>query len=202
MLNSLTISFTSATVAIFLAFVTVWLVARTNIRWRWGLDQLAMLPLVFPGIVMGVGILKMYLTVPLPVYGTIWIMVLAFIPRYLPYAIRFSHAGLLGIHRELEENATTSGATWGQVAWKIVVPLMMPALFAGWIYIFLITIRELSVALLLYSPGSQVIAVIISELWENGNVSTLAAFSLGVTAGTVVLAVLFHRLTRRYSLQV
>ena len=201
-LNSLTISFTSATGAIFLAFVTVWLVARTDIRWRWGLDQLAMLPLVFPGIVMGVAILKMYLTVPLPVYGTIWIMVLAFVPRYLPYAIRFSHAGLLGIHRELEESATTSGATWGQVAWKIVVPLMMPALFAGWIYIFLITIRELSVALLLYSPGSQVIAVIIWELWENGNVSTLAAFSLGVTAGTVVLAVLFHRLTRRYSLQV
>ena len=200
--NSLTISLTSATGAIFLAFVTVWLVARTNIRWRWGLDQLAMLPLVFPGIVMGVAILKMYLTVPLPVYGTIWIMVLAFVPRYLPYAIRFSHAGLLGIHRELEESATTSGATWGQVAWKIVVPLMLPALFAGWIYIFLITIRELSVALLLYSPGSQVIAVIIWELWENGNVSTLAAFSLGVTAGTVILAVLFHRLTRRYSLQV
>ncbi len=201
-LNSLTISFTSATAAMFLAFVTVWLVARTDIRWRWSLDQLAMLPLVFPGIVMGVAILKMYLTVPLPVYGTIWIMVLAFVPRYLPYAIRFSHAGLLGIHRELEESATTSGATWGQVAWKIVVPLMLPALFAGWIYIFLITIRELSVALLLYSPGSQVIAVIIWELWENGNVSTLAAFSLGVTAGTVVLAVLFHRLTRRYSLQV
>lgn len=201
-LNSLTISFVSATSAIFLAFVTVWLVARTNIRWRWGLDQLAMLPLVFPGIVMGVAVLKMYLTIPLPIYGTIWIMVLAFVPRYLPYAIRFSHAGLLGIHKELEESATTSGATWGQVARNIVVPLMTPALFAGWIYIFLITIRELSVALLLYSPGSQVIAVIIWELWENGNVSTLAAFSLGVTVGTVLLAILFHRLTRRYSLQV
>ena len=124
-------------------------------------------------------------------------MVLAFQTAACPTPSASGHAGLLGIHRELEESAT-----WGQVAWKIVVPLMMPALFAGWIYIFLITIRELSVALLLYSPGSQVIAVIIWELWENGNVSTLAAFSLGVTAGTVVLAVLFHRLTRRYSLQV
>lgn len=201
-LNSLTISLTSASGAVFLAFVTVWLVARTNIRMRWSLDQLAMLPLVFPGIVMGVAILKMYLTLPLPVYGTIWIMVLAFTPRYLPYAIRFSHAGLLGIHRELEESATASGATWGQVARNIVVPLMLPALFAGWIYIFLITIRELSVALLLYSPGSQVISVIIWELWENGNVPTLAAFSLGITVGTVFLASLFHQLTRRYSLQV
>jgi iron(III) transport system permease protein len=201
-LNSFTISFTSATAAVFLAFVTVWLVARTNIRWRWSLDQLAMLPLVFPGIVMGVAILKMYLTLPIPVYGTIWIMVLAFTPRYLPYAIRFSHAGLLGIHRELEESATTSGATWGQVARNIIVPLMLPALFAAWVYIFLITIRELSVPLLLYSPGSQVIAVIIWELWENGNIPTLAAFSVGVTLGTVLLALLFHRLTRRYSLQV
>jgi iron(III) transport system permease protein len=161
-----------------------------------------MLPLVFPGIVMGVAVLKTYLTVPIPVYGTIWIIIIAFIARYLPYAMRFSHAGLLGIHQELEESATTSGATWGQVVRNIVVPLMMPAVFAAWIYIFLITIRELSVALLLYSPGSQVIAVTIWEMWENGSVGTLSAFALGITVGTVLLASLFHRLSRRYGLQV
>jgi iron(III) transport system permease protein len=200
--NSLTISITSASAAVFVAFLAAWIVVRTRIRMRWTLDRLTMLPLVFPGIVMGVAVLKTYLTVPIPVYGTIWIIVIAFTARYLPYAMRFSHAGLLGIHQELEESATASGATWGQVARNIVVPLMMPALFAAWIYIFLITVRELSVALLLYSPGSQVISVTIWEMWENGSVGTLSAFSLGITAGTVLIASLFHRLSRRYGLQI
>jgi len=200
--NSLTISITSATGAVFVAFIAAWLVARTNIRLRWSLDRMMMLPLVFPGIVMAVAILKMYLTIPIPIYGTIWIMVAAFAARYLPYAMRFCHSGLLGIHKELEESATASGATWGQAARNVIIPLMMPALFAAWIYIFLITVRELSIALLLYSPGSEVISVVIWELWENGHVGTLAAYALGITAGTVLLATVFHKLTRRYSLNV
>jgi iron(III) transport system permease protein len=200
--NSLTVGVTSASGVVVVAFMAAWVVARTSIRMRWTLDRLAMLPLAFPGIVMAVAILKMYLTIPVPIYGTVWIMVAAFVARYLPYAMRFSHAGLLGIHRELEESATASGATWGQVARSIVIPLMMPALFAAWIYVFLITVRELSVSLLLYSPGSQVISVIIWELWGNGHVGTLSAFALAITAGTVLLASVFHRLSRRYSLVV
>lgn len=201
-LNSLTVSLTAATATVLITFVASWIVVRTNIRSRWALDQLAMVPLVFPGIVMGVAVLKMYLALPLPIYGTIWVLVIAFITRYLPYSIRFSHAGLLGIHRELEESAEVCGSTWLQAARRIVIPLVLPALFAGWIYIFLITIRELSVALLLYSPGSQVISVRIWELWENGHVGELAAFSLVISAGTVVLAVIFQRLAQRHGLQV
>ena len=93
--NSLTVSVTSATVAIIITFFAAWLIVRASIKSRWVLDQMAMLPLVFPGIVMGIAILKMYLMIPLPVYGTIWILVLAFIARYLPYGIRFSHSALL-----------------------------------------------------------------------------------------------------------
>jgi iron(III) transport system permease protein len=200
--NSLIISATSATAAVVLTFFAAWIVTRTNLKLRWSLDRLVMLPLVFPGIVMGVAILKMYVSVPLPIYGTIWIMVVAFIARYLPYAMRFCHAGMLGIHKELEESATASGATWMQAARNVIVPLMLPALFAGWIYIFLITIRELSIALVLYSPGSEVISVVIWELWDNGAVGTLSAYALGITAGTVLLASLFHKVTRRYSLTV
>lgn len=200
--NSLVISITSASGAVLIAFVAAWIVARTSMRSRWTLDRMIMLPLVFPGIVMAVAILKMYLTVPIPIYGTIWIMVVAFAARYLPYAMRFCHSGLLGIHKELEESATASGASWAQAARNVIVPLMMPALFAAWIYIFLITIRELSMALLLYSPGSEVISVVIWELWENGHVGTLAAYALGITAGTVLLASVFHKVTRNYSLNV
>ena len=199
-LNSLMVSLSAATATVLLTFLVAWLVVRTNFSARRLLDQMATVPLVFPGLVMGVAVLKTYLTLPVPVYGTIWIIVLAFLARYLPYGVRFNYAGLLSIHRELEESSATCGGSWGQTTRKILIPLMLPSLFAGWIYIFLITIRELSLALLLYSPGSQVISVTIWELWDNGRVGELAAFSLVITAGTVLLAVIFQRLAQRHSL--
>jgi len=199
-LNSLIVSVSAATAVVALTFVAAWVVVRTPISKGWVLDQLATLPLVFPGLVMGVAVLKMYLTLPVPVYGTVWIIVLAFMVRYLPYGMRFGHVGLLSIHRELEESSAACGGNWGQTVRKILFPLMLPTLFASWIYVFLITIRELSVALLLYSPGSQVVSVIIWELWENGRIGELAAFSLVFTLGTVLLAALFKQLAQRYSL--
>ncbi len=199
--NSLTVSISSATVAVAITFFAAWLIVRASIKARWILDQMAMLPLVFPGIVMGIAILKMYLLLPVPVYGTIWILVLAFVARYLPYGIRFSHSALLSLHKELEEGAMASGASWFQMVRHVVVPLIMPALLAGWIYIFLITFKELSIALLLYSPGSQVVAVTIWELWENGHVGELAAFSLIITIGTVFVGSLFLSIAQRYGLQ-
>jgi len=200
-LNSLTVSMTSATGAILITFFAAWLIVRASIKARWLLDQMAMLPLVFPGIVMGIAILKMYLVLPLPVYGTLWILILAFIARYLPYGIRFSHSALLSLHKELEEGAMVSGASWFQMVRQVVAPLIMPALLAGWIYVFLITFKELSIALLLYSPGSQVVAVTIWELWDNGHVGELAAFSLIITIGTVLVGSIFLSLAQRYGLQ-
>jgi iron(III) transport system permease protein len=200
-MNSLTVSTTAATAAVAITFFAAWLIVRASMKARWVLDQMAMLPLVFPGIVMGIAILKMYLILPVPVYGTIWILVLAFTARYLPYGIRFSHSALLGLHKELEEGALAAGASWFQMVRHVVVPLMMPALLAGWIYIFLITFKELSIALLLYSPGSQVVAVTIWELWDNGHVGELAAFSLVITVGTVIVGSIFLSIGQRYGLQ-
>jgi iron(III) transport system permease protein len=200
-MNSITVSVSSATIAVAITFFAAWLIVRASIKGRWILDQMAMLPLVFPGIVMGIAILKMYLMLPIPVYGTVWILVLAFIARYVPYGIRFSHSALLSLHKELEEGAMASGATWFQMVRHVVVPLIMPALLAGWIYIFLITFRELSIALLLYSPGSQVVAVTIWELWDNGHVGELAAFSLVIAIGTIGVGSVFLKLAQRHGLQ-
>jgi iron(III) transport system permease protein len=107
----------------------------------------------------------------------------------------------LSLHKELEEGALASGASWFQMVRHVVVPLIMPALLAGWIYIFLITFKELSIALLLYSPGSQVVAVTIWELWDNGHVGELAAFSLIITIGTVFVGSVFLNIAQRYGLQ-
>lgn len=116
--------------------------------------------------------------------------------------MRFCYPGLLQISKELEESAQMSGAPWGIVLRRIVVPLMMPSLFAGWIWIFLISVRELSVAILLASPGSEVISVAIFEMWENGRITEIGAFSVSLTLVLACVAVGFHRFTRKYGLQV
>lgn len=200
--NSFWISTISATVTMLLTTIVTWVVIRTNIRGRWLLDHLASFTLVFPGVVLGVALLVTYLTLPIPIYGTIWILVIAYVTRYVPYGMRFCYPGLLQISKELEESAQMSGAPWGIVLRRIVVPLMMPSLFAGWIWIFLISVRELSVAILLASPGSEVISVAIFEMWENGRITEIGAFSVSLTLVLACVAVGFHRFTRKYGLQV
>lgn len=200
--NSLLISFSSATATMFFTAVVAWVVVRTNIRGRWLLDQLASFTLVFPGVVLGVALLLTYLRLPVPLYGTVWLLVLAYITRYVPYGMRYCYPGLLQIGKELEESAQMSGAQWGMVFRKIIVPLLMPSLFAGWIWIFLHSIRELSVAILLSRPGSEVVSVVIFEMWENGRIAEIGAFSVALTLFLVLIAVGFHQYSRRYGLHV
>jgi iron(III) transport system permease protein len=196
--NSFVIGVTSATVVMVLALLLAWLVFRTRLRGRWVLENLGTLPLVFPGVVLGVAVLRTYLTLPIPIYGTIWIIAVAFIARYMPYGIRFGEAGLLQIHRELEESAQVSGAPFLRVLRKILVPLMMPALFGGWIYVFLLSVKELSLAILLYGPQSAVISATMFDLWQNGQVTELSAFCMVVTAIFVGIGLIFYRVSQRY----
>jgi iron(III) transport system permease protein len=199
--NSFLVSLSSATAAILLTAVTAWIVVRTNIRGKWLLDHLASFTLVFPGVVLGVALLVTYLTLPIPLYGTIWILVVAYVTRYIPYGIRFCYPGLLQINKELEESAQMSGASWGTVFRKIVVPLMMPSLFAGWIFIFLHSIRELSVAILLSSPGIEVLSVAIFDMWENGQITEVGAFSISLMLILVAIGLGFRKLSTLYGLQ-
>ena len=200
--NSLFIGLISASASVFLTAVTAWLVIRTKIRGRWLLDNLASLPLALPGIVMGLAVLRTYLTIPIPVYGTVWILILAFVTRYIPYGMRYCYSGLLQIHQDLEEVSHASGAGWWTTFRKVVLPLLAPALFGGWVFIFLICIRELSMAIILYGPRSQVIATTIWELYENGQITELSAFSIVIVFIVVVIAIGCHRFSRRYGVQV
>jgi iron(III) transport system permease protein len=199
--NSLLVSFTSATATMLLTAVTAWIVVRTDLRGKSLLDYLASFPLIFPGIVLGVALLVTYLTLPIPLYGTIWILAVAYITKFMPYGIRFCFPGIVQISKELEESAQMSGASWGMVFSKIVVPLMMPSLFAGWIYVFLISIRELSVAVILSHPGSQVISVAIFEMWENAQIAEIGAFSISLTLVLVCIGAAFFKLSKRYGVQ-
>ncbi len=165
------------------------------------LDQLASLPLVFSGVVLGLAVLILYVRSPLPVYGTVWILVIAYVTAFLPYGLRYAHPGLLQIAPELEESGSMSGARWAQVFRKIVIPLLVPALFAAWVFVFLISLRELSAAALLYTAQSPVIATKMLDLWTNGNVNQVSAFGAIVSALSITLAIAAYRVVRRQGLR-
>ena len=126
-----------------------------------------------------------YLTFDIGIYGTIWIMFVAYITRFMPYGMRYNTTSMLQIHKELEESAAMSGASWAGTFRRIVLPLLKPGLMAGWIYIVIVSIRELSSSILLYSPGSEVVSVLIWEFWQNGQYVELSAF------GVMLILVLF-----------
>ena len=176
--NSLVLSFGSATVIMLVTSVICWIVVKTRLPGRWMLDNIASLPMVFPGLVLGLALMIFYLNVDVGVYGTMWIMFIAYVTRFMPYGLRFNTTSMLQIHKELEESAAMSGASWGTTFRRIVLPLLKPGLLAGWIYIMIVSIRELSSSILLYSPGTEVISIVIWELWENGQYVELSA--LGV----------------------
>jgi iron(III) transport system permease protein len=176
--NSLLLSFGSATLIMLITSVICWIVVKTKLPGRWLLDNLASLPMVFPGLVLGLALMIFYLNVDIGVYGTLWILLIAYVTRFMPYGLRFNTTSMLQIHKELEESAATSGASWFTTFRRIILPLLKPGMLAGWIYIMIVSIRELSSSILLYSPGSEVISIIIWELWENGQFVELSA--LGV----------------------
>jgi iron(III) transport system permease protein len=108
---------------------------------------------------------------------------------------------MIQMHRELEESAAMSGASWFQAFWKIVLPLLKPGLVAGWIYVVVVSIRELSSSILLYSPGSEVVSVIIWELWQNGQYVELSAFGVMLISGLFVFTLLAQGVGRRFGIK-
>jgi iron(III) transport system permease protein len=199
--NSVLLGLGSASFVMALTLLASWLLVRTKIRGRWLLDLLTTLPLLFPGIVMGLAILRFYLFVPIPVYGTLWILLIAFVTRYIPYGIRYTHSGLLQLHKELEEASYVSGASWFSSMRRIILPLITPSFLGGWIFIFLLSAKELSMSVLLVSPQTPVVSVAIFELWENAQVGELAAFGVIWTVILVTVAVFYYAFARRYGIQ-
>ena len=199
--NSILLGLGSATLVMVLTMLASWILVRSKLRGRWLLDLLTTLPLLFPGIVMGLAIVRFYLNVPIPVYGTLWILLIAFVTRYIPYGLRYTHSGLLQLHKELEEASYVSGASWLNCMRRITLPLIMPSFLGGWVFVFLLSAKELSMSILLVSPNTPVVSVAIYELWENGQVGELAAFSVIWTAILVSIAVAYYLFARRFGVQ-
>jgi iron(III) transport system permease protein len=164
-------------------------VVRTKIRGRWLVDGLAFTPMALPGVVLGVALIFVYLRSPVPIYGTIWILLIAYVTKYIPYGMRYSSSAMLQIGQELEEASAVSGAGLFKTLRRIDLPLLLPGLLSGWIFIVVSAMRELSTSLLVYSPGHEVLPVLIWSEYSDGQFGALAA--LGVVMIAILVALVF-----------
>ncbi len=169
----------AATFVVLLTFIAAWVTQRAAPRGGWVLDALAFSPIAIPSVIIGASVLFAYLMLPIPVYNTIWILLIAYVTLYMPYGMRFATSGITQIHKELEEAAAVSGAGVIQMFMRVLLPLLAPIIIAAWLYVFVLAVRELSASVFLVGPGTHVLGTISLTMWEEGG-SYGAVCALGV----------------------
>ncbi|MBV8913904.1 MAG: iron ABC transporter permease, partial [Acetobacteraceae bacterium] len=180
----------TATVVCAIGLGVGWVVVRTRSRARSFLDQVSMMPLALPPIVLALGLLWTYVGATLvPIYGTVFILLVAYVTHYLPFGVRAASGALRQLHPELEDAARVAGAGLAKTFRLVVFPLTRPTLAAAWTLLFILAMQEVSASILLYTSRSTVLAVAMFDLWEAGNVNALAAL------GVLQLLVTFVALT-------
>jgi iron(III) transport system permease protein len=185
--NTVEVGIITAAAGGVLAFAIGYTIHRTRMPGRRGIDLISTVPVAIPGLVIGVAYLWAWIGVPGGLYGTIWILALAFIARFMPDTVKALSTSFLQIHRELEEAAWVCGkGVLGTIA-TIVLPLARPGVIASMTLLFVLAIRELGSSLFLYTSNTMVMSVLLLDYYEGGNLGKTAAFSL---VQTVLLGVL------------
>jgi len=185
--NAVEVGIITAIIGGTLAFAIGYTIHRTNVMGRRTIDLISTLPVAIPGLVVGVAYLWAWIGIPGGLYGTIWILALAFIARFMPDTVKALSTSFLQIHRELEEAAWVCGKGTLATIGTIVLPLARPGVIASMTLLFVLSIRELGSSLFLYTSNTMVMSVLLLDYYEGGNVGKTAAFSL---VQTVLLGVL------------
>ena len=190
--NSLTLSILGSFLTLVLTVLIAYMVNRTKTKGRAFFDYVTMLPVGIPGMVIGVGLLWAWIRSPIPLYGTLWIIMIAFITRYTPYGMRAFSNTLVQLGPELEESARVCGSTWFGTFRKILIPLLKSGFMSGWILLFILFMRELATALILWYSGNEVISVQLYQLVRDGEFPEVAALSI-VHALIIIAGILIFK---------
>ena len=193
----------SVTVAVSLAFS--WAVLRAKIPGRAGFDFVAFLPHAVPSIVFGAGALLLTLFVlqkAVPIYGTIWLLLMVFTIVRISYGTRMTNSAMVQIHPELEESARVSGASEWQAFWRVSMPLLQPALLYAWLWIALLTFRELTLAVILTTSQNITFPMVVWSLWLAGGLGQASATVIVMLVIMIPLIALYWVLARRQGLRV
>jgi iron(III) transport system permease protein len=196
--NSLILSFVGASIAMVLALVISYMIHRTKGFGVRLLDFLSVVPIGFPGIVLAMGVLITYIQTP--IYATLWILMLGYITRFFPYGQRNISSIMLAISEELDQSSRMAGASWLTTLRRITIPLLKPGIFAGWILLFIIFLRELSISIILYTSGTETLSVGVYYLTNFENEPLTSALSMAQTVMLLIAIYAFRRLAGREAL--
>jgi iron(III) transport system permease protein len=196
--NSIFLAFAGASIAMALAIPVSYMIHRTKSYGSKVLDFLCVVPIGFPGIVLAMGVLITYIKTPL--YATIWIILLGYITRFFPYGQRNISSIMLAVSEELDQSSRMAGASWFTTLKRVTLPLLKPGIFAGWVLLFIIFLRELSISIILYTSGTETLSVGVYYLSNFENEPLTAALSIAQTMILLACVVVFRRLAGREAL--
>jgi iron(III) transport system permease protein len=184
LINSSIIAIVGASMGVGAALFLAAMILRTRLPGRSGIDFVAMSPMVFPGLVLGLGFLIAWIKTPL--YGTLWILILAYVVHFIPSGLRSVTGTLGGIAPELDECARVCGAGWFGALCRILLPLMWPGLVSTWLLLFVIFLREVSSSMMLFVHGTETISIALIQIYQYEPLGVSSAFAVMLTA--IILA--------------
>jgi iron(III) transport system permease protein len=192
--NSLFLAISGATLCMLLAALTAWVTTKSKTAGSGIIEALTFIPWAFPGTALAIGLLWTYVYVPLPIYGTLWILLIGYITRFLPYGLRTMTSTIVQIHDDLQQASLVCGAGLLMTFRRILLPLLRPGFIAGWIILATIYLREFSTSIFLYSPGAEPLGPLLYHFYVDGNLGPMCALALIVSVICIGLIVIARRL--------
>ncbi|MBI2358197.1 MAG: iron ABC transporter permease [Deltaproteobacteria bacterium] len=194
--TSVFLAVAGATLCMLLAAITSYITAKTKTAGRGIIEALTFIPWAFPGAALAIGLLWTYVYIPFPIYGTIWILMIGYITRFLPYGLRSMTSTIVQIHDELEDASKACGAGFIATFRRVLLPLMRPGFVAGWILLATIYLREFSTSVFLYSPGAEPLGPLLYNFYTDGYFGPMCSLAVIVSIISMVLIVVARRIGR------
>ena len=196
--NSLLLGFGTASIGVVLMGLLAWLIYRSRLPGSGLIEYVVMFPQAVPRLVFAFGLMWAWVVFPIPIYGTLWLLLLAYLTVFLPLGVRTIAGVMLQIDKSLEECAQMCGAPWAFRVRTVTIPLLMPGLIAAWLLLFIASIRELGASILLMGPHSKVITPSIVESWFGTSSELTAALALIQTLVVAIAMIVLVAVTRRF----
>lgn len=194
--NSIFLAVGGATLCMLIASLTAWVTTKSRSSGRGIIEALTFIPWAFPGTALAIGLLWTYVFVPLPIYGTLWILMIAYITRFLPYGLRTMTSTIVQLHDDLPQASMACGAGFLTTFRRIMLPLLRPGFLAGWIILATIFLREFSASVFLYSPGSEPLGPLLYHFYVDGNLGPMCSLALVISVVCVTLILIARRVGR------
>jgi iron(III) transport system permease protein len=194
--NSIFLAVGGATLCMLIAALTAWVTTKSRTVGRGVIEALTFIPWAFPGTALAIGLLWTYVYMPLPIYGTLWILMIAYITRFLPYGLRTMTSTIVQLHDDLPQASMACGASFMTTFRRILLPLLRPGFLAGWIILATIFLREFSASVFLYSPGSEPLGPLLYHFYVDGNLGPMCSLALIISMVCVTLIMIARKIGR------